>query len=433
MSSNKKFIPLTECYNAVLYGKTENIVKAEIPKFKTLQESYTQIYEQAEEQVAFNVQQPVLTRTAWTPEQKKLFPYKTSAGETAGEGTGRGEYAVAGLLTGKSELNQVSNLISGGGKSYDVSWPSKDKPTYKFEVKELDRYGEGDKNDVRIGTEGDPVGRETISTVTTLLKEVLNEYTSLDENERKQIDREIISYALERKEAPEVEMGRGNKEKAASVARRQKHEAFMAAREGWSLSGYINAIINKSSELGQALLFGDKPLPTNNFRDPERKKYCFFSIKKLFETLTDIDYIMSNEKNIDETNPRVQTLRDVLRKNYGAEGETEQISSLKAYLDSEAQKLDRKLTKVKCKATGEGCTQGEDFYKDLKHLNLNQQINNLQQKLFSPATIRSFFPSDLTGFFAVNQNGYLYAPADKIGELVTFHSISLGRPKIRLK
>jgi hypothetical protein len=438
---------LTELYKSMLQKQP---VKKTGKPFKSLQESYTQIYEQdapveqpvaeqpttEQEHITFDVNKPVLTRQAWTPEQAKLFNYKTSTGETAGEGTGRGEYSVASLLTGKTELNQISDLISGGNKSYDVSWPSKDKPTYKFEVKELDRYGERGKDskpDVRIGTEGDAIGRETISTITTLLKEILNEYEALDPEDQKQIDRQIISYALENVQAPTPEIGRGNKEKAGSVAKRQKYEAYMAARGNWSLKGYINAIVNKTAELGQSLMFGDNPLPTSNFRDLERQKYCFFSIKKLFEALTDIELILSDDKGVDETNPRVQSLRDVLRRNYGAEGDTEEITTLKAYIDSEAQKLDRKLTKIKCKATGEGCAQGKDFYRDLKHLNLNQHLNNLQQKIFSPDTIRLFFPRDLTGFFAVNPNGYLYTPASKIGELVTFHSISLGRPKVKLK
>jgi hypothetical protein len=375
----------------------------------------------------------VQTRQKWTPEQQQLFKYKTAEGEVAGEGTGRGEYAVASVLTGLGTLDQVKNLISGGSKSYDVSWPSKDKPTYKFEVKELNRANEDTKNkDVRIGTEGDPLGREVISTITNVLKAILEEYNDLPSEEKKQIDQEIITYSLETKLPPEPELKQGGKERAGSIAKRQKFEAYKGQIAAWTLSGYINAVLEKSSELGAALLFSDTELQTANF-GPERKKYCLISIKRLFQSIEEIEHILRDENTVDETNPRVIALRNVLRTNYAADGETEEVETLKAYLDSEAEKIDKKLLKVKCKATGEGCVVGKTFYKDLMHLNLLQTINSLQQKLYSPETIRSLFPKDLTGFFAVNPEGFLYAPINKVGELVTFHSISLGRPKIRLK
>lgn len=410
--------------------------------FRTLSESYNLVYEQeptqpgqtqSKPQIAFNVNQSIVQqRQNWTPEQQQLFKYKTAQGDVAGEGTGRGEYAVASVLTGSNSLDSVKDLISGGSKSYDVSWPSKTTPTYKFEVKELDKFGEGQNTDVRIGTEGDPLGRETIATITTLLKEILQEYNDIAPEEQKQIDQEIISYSLETKLPPEKEMGRRG-EKAASVAKRQKYEAYKSQQAAWSLSGYINAILNKSSELGSALMFSDKELQTANFRDPERKKYCFISIKRLFQSIEEIEHILRDEKTVDETNPRVIALRNVLRTNYAAPGETKEVENLKAYLDHEAEKIDKKLLKIKCKATGEGCVTGKTFYKDVSHLNLLQSINSLQQKLYSPQTIRSLFPTDLTGFFAVNEKGFYYTPINKIGELVTFHSISMGKPKIKLK
>lgn len=422
---------LNKIYDSLLSNKQPKTKST----FHTLKESYRLVYEQDnKQQIAFNVNQSVVQqRQAWSPEQQQLFKYKTAQGETAGEGTGRGEYAVASVLTGSTSLDQVKELISGGSKSYDVSWPSKTTPTYKFEVKELDKFGEGSNTDVRIGTEGDPLGREVIGTITQLLRDILEEYNDVSPEEQKQIDQEIISYSLDTKLPPEPEIGRGGKEKATSIAKRQKYEIHKTQQADWSLRGYIGAILNKPSELGSALMFGDKQLVTSNFRDPERKKYCLISIKRLFQSIEEIEHILRDEKSADETNPRVVALRNILRANYTVPGETEEIENLKAYLDSEAEKIDKKLTKVKCKTTGEGCTTGKTFYNDLKHLSLLQSINKLQEKVYSPQTIRSLFPSDLTGFFAVNEKGFYYVPVNKIGELITFHSISMGKPKIRLK
>jgi hypothetical protein len=473
MSSNKKFIPLSECYLNVLNGKKPILEKKETPVKgpTTLQQAYNFIREaddtvqpqpvaapvtqsapvpaQAPVQVPqTQVPQPttslltdkanldkfvstsVLQRKPWNAVQKELF------NNLSVTGIGRGELSVCSIFTNSGDIEENKKIVSGSSESYDVSFKI-DNRDYLFEVKELRRSTSeaeftivnGKKTkvgsyDVRIGQEGAAAGRALAGTITHILKEVLNEYELLDEKERKAADAEIINLHYGALTEPVLKGDKITKAHGVRVAEyKQKAE--------WNIAGYANSILSDLGELTKPLMFTDikvngGKLSTGSY-GKEKKKYALFSIKSFLQT---IDLIASKRETADDTNtnPRLKSLKDVFNKNYGAAPKVVENPEI---LDKEAVKIDKKLSKE----TGMdvGSYSAITFFTSLKKENLLSELSKIENYISSPETLKSFFPHNLTGFFAVDKNGYIYSPREDLDKCLEFYTITQGKPKVRLK
>jgi hypothetical protein len=433
--------------------------------YRTLSESYRAVYEADEPEIPFAVDELKLDLVPWTPLQQNLYLLTASKKKTEAKpnisdelnpdipvvgaeetvetdaegniatGLGPGEYAVASAISGYTSPTDCAKLVSGQSKSYDVSWPSATKADYKFEVKL--------EGDVRIGAQGAELGNKVKEAIKNVLTQVLEEYSVLKGEEKNTTNAAILKRVkLRELKAPEAILKKRGGETADSLRKRQKYEADLVAREAkktdWSVDGYINAILANLGELPLRLISGED----YEYRNPSaktetdiaRSKYL---ITPLLSFLKAIDSF-HGEVNVDVKGKEeaegegVQAVRNVLHKYYGTQDQ-EKAPALSKAIDTEAHKVDRKLTLKKIQTTGEGGATFSEFFKAIKKLHLTKDIEDIGEYMNSKEALRGCFPKDITGLFVVNPSGYKYVPEDKIGESIKLVSISQGKHKIELK
>jgi len=376
------------------------------------------------------VDTPVLQRRPWNDVQKELF------NNLSVTGIGRGELSVCSIFTGTGDIEENKKIVSGSSESYDVSFTINNND-YLFEVKELRKptseaefavvNGKRQKvgsYDVRIGQEGAAAGRALAGTITNILKEVLNEYDLLDDTERKTVNNEIIKLYFGEITPPILRGTKVTKLHSANVAAYEQLKI-------WTIAGYVNAILGDLGELTQPLMFTDyennKGKLNINQYGKEKKKYAYFSIRSFLQAINILAEQDATTVNTAE-NPRIQSLKDVFNKNYGT---SPKVADNPSILDKEAVKVDKKLSKETGLSTDS--YTAKTFFTSLRKENLLEELNKIQEYILSPETLKSFFPPNLTGFFAVDKNGYIYAPREKLGECLEFLSVTQGKPKVVLK
>jgi hypothetical protein len=366
------------------------------------------------------VDTPVLQRRPWNNVQKELF------NNLSVTGIGRGELSVCSIFTGTGDIEENKKIVSGSSESYDVSFTINNHD-YLFEVKEISKqYSEADVGGsygVRIGQEGAAAARALASTVNSILKEVLSEYELLDETERKTVNSQIINLYFPENTSPVL---KGKESKA-----HEKRVEEYLRKTNWTVAGYVNAIISDLGELTQPLLFTDYErnqgkLNINSY-GKEKKKYAYFSVKSLLQAINILASQDVETANTSE-NPRIQSLKDVFNKNYGT---SPKVANNPSILDREAIKVDKKLSKETGISTDN--YTAKTFFTSVKNQNLITELDSIRERILSSETLMSFFPHNLTGFFAVNKNGYIYAPREKLSECLEFLLITQGRPKVILK
>jgi hypothetical protein len=386
----------------------------------------------------FNTNQRVYPRQLWTSLQRDLFK------DSEKTGTGKGETAVANLISNINDRGILEKMISGQGESYDVAWPplgmfegyNKNNLEFKFEVKELEFGSEKDtqidpgtntrpkaKTSVRIGVEGRGFAVQTLAQIEQSITNLLDEYQMLSTDEQRKVDSQII----------EKYTGGTLQEPPARAA--QKKKAQYEMYKNWSLGKYLTAIkeSSDSGELPPSLLFGvpEEPKP-GRYNTGTKKDLIIMSVKKLFQIFkqTDITDIESPEYST-----TVGSLKDFFYRNYlpqTTETNQEVVQDIADELNKKAKTVDREIIKFKARKTGQTFT-AVDFFKELKQLPLATTLEKLQQVIYRPDTIATFFPTDLTGFFAVNRNGYIYVPRNELSNYLEFDTFSSGGVKVRLR
>jgi len=380
------------------------------------------------------VNTPVLQRRPWNDVQKELF------NNLSVTGIGRGELSVCSIFTGTGDIEENKKIVSGSSESYDVSFKV-DGKDYLFEVKELSKleseaeyvYIENKKKlvgsyDVRIGQEGAATGRMLGGAIENILKNVLNEYDLLDETERSAVDSQIINLYFGKLTPPVL---KGNRETKTYLNNVLVYQQIKKQLDNWTITGYVNAIVSNLTELTQPLLFTDYEQNQGkigiNSYGGEKKKYAYFSVKSLLQAINILAEKDTTTVNTAE-NPRIQSLKDVFNRNYGT---SPKVANDPSILDKEAIKVDKKLSKETGLSTDS--YTAKTFFVSVKKENLIAELDKIHKHILSPETLKSFFPPNLTGFFAVNKNGYIYAPREKLGDCLEFDTITQGKPKVVLK
>ena len=417
----------------------DSLIKRKLPQAKstfcTLSESYTKIYEQEEQEEPQKIKDILLNVDeysfgSWSPEQKRLYLLTASNKETKTTpdipvgnnetkpvpteydpeiapgskttGVGPGEYAVASLISGLTDQNECSKLISGQSESFDVSWPDANKPKYKFEVKKVDKL-----DDVRIGAKGVEIGFETMNRITHILNTIKDEYSILNKEDKNKINQTIIKQFKTLK-VP------GEKTKA-----RTTYDTKIQEYSEWELDKYIDAILNRIGELPFGMLF-DEIYSYKKTKDPLRTKYIKISLYKLLQTIEQSSSIEGGEDKTKEETESESEVKNVFHKVYGGE----EVPKFKQFLDKEAHKVDRKITKQKIDITKEGGTDYNTFVKAIKRFDLFDELKKLKEKLTDKETVKSIFPDSLDGLFIVDIAGYKYIPRTKIGDYILINNNS---------
>jgi hypothetical protein len=378
--------------------------------------------EKKQTNILINVNQPVLQTTQWVGVQQDLYNKDANKDDESKTGVGPGEYAIASVISGVTEKNALQNFISGQSESFDVSWPSKDEPTYKFEVKKE----EG--SSVRIGKLGHVMGGYMQQTVGNITQTLLQEYNNLNDDQK-----EFVNKSIQEK-IPKIE---GTK----LLARARGRKAYMDNRiNNWTLNGFIDAITDNMIELPRNMMFGDETKPNyklyntdykypNSKKFPVRAQYLIFSIKRLLQIINDL----ANTESTTNDTESSKELAITFKRFYSAPS-NEKGKEFENYLDREAVKTDRRLSKQLCKTTGVGCENVPNFFTAIQQEGLYEDILQAEKYINDPVNIRNLFPKEqgLTGLFVVSSQGWKYVPSDKIGTLVRIDTISQGKPKIIL-
>jgi len=442
-------------YNDILCGRIKKT------HYRTLSESYGAVYE-SDNDIPFAIHDLKLDLVRWSLPQQSLYNLTAgksklkkkptpeeliqqaegevdllNAGESVATGLGPGEYAVASVISGYTNPGDCAKLISGQSKSYDVSWPSSIDAKYKFEVKL--------EGDVRIGAQGATLGNQIKEVLKNVLTQVYDEYSLLEGEEKITANLAILKrIKLKELTAPTPVMRtRGQGETAKSQEKRLKHQAEVTAQEvkkaGWTVEGYINAILANLNELPLALINGSEYEYVNyKAKTPtevSRNKYLITPLLSFLKAIDSFHGEVNTNKygKEEEDKQSVIAIKDVLQKYYGTEDETK-ASTINKAIDTEAQKVDRKLTRTKIKELpGEGNVTFSEFFKAVKKMHLTKEIEDIGKHMISKEALRGCFPDDITGLFVVNPTGYRYVPEDKIGENIKLVSISQGKPKVELK
>jgi len=445
---------LNKIYDSLLVNKTPKIKST----FRTLSESYQTIYEEEPNQqlisnqntnqlttnqttnqkeepkpqtdIQINISQPILQTVKWVGEQQRLYDAyaNKSDDDESKTGVGPGEYAIASVISGLTEVADLNTFISGQSESFDVSWPSKDKAEYKFEVKKE----EG--SSVRIGKLGHEMGGYIQNVVLRVATTLRDEYNRLSEDAKLNVD-DTIRSNMSRVQGTRKAKGGGYL--APEKERKEKMDSLI---DNWSILGFVNAITGNLIELPKNMLFGAPKNPNytiygTDYRyrpgkkegsSAERSQYLILSLKRVLEI---IERIASSGQEI--ASKKAQDLATTFKQFYNAPG-TEKGKEFMQYLDREAEKTDRRLSKELCKATGEGCKDLANFFTTIKQEGLYQSIVEAEEYINNPSNVRNLFPSTITGLFVVKSKGWQYVPADKIGQYVRVTTISQGKPKIAL-
>jgi hypothetical protein len=428
------FRTLSESYGLVCEEETENALvgpnQSTITNTPEGNQSVQQDNkrEQNQTNILIDINQPVLQTTRWVGIQQELYNKDANKDDESKTGVGPGEYAIASVISGITEKNALQNFISGQSESFDVSWPSKDDPKNKFEVKKE----EG--SSVRVGKLGHTMGGYIQRTVLSIADTLQQEYNRLNDDSKLNVDDTIknkMSRVIGTKKI------KGSQETGFRSEEKERKQYMDSRIDNWNLSGYINAITSNIIELPKNLLFGDETNKNYRYyntdyrysdsRNPNRKQYSILSLKKLLQIIENI----ANTGGTSEDTATARELATTFKQFYNIPS-TEKGKEFESYLDQEAAKIDRQFSKQLCKTTGEGCKNMANFFTSIKQEGLYQDLLAAEEYINNPTNIRQLFPDEITGLFVVNSQGWKYVPANQIGELIRIDTISQGRPKITL-
>jgi hypothetical protein len=409
---------LNKIYDSLLRHK-QPVTKS---TFRTLSESYDLVYEEEQEQqkdIPFNIHE--YQQGSWTVEQRNLYlPNSSPVAPTPGipaeydpearmTGVGPGECAVASLVSGLTDFAGCRKMISGQRESFDVSWPTGKDAKYKFEVKQA-----SDLKDVRIGTEGTNLGREVADVVKEVLNSLNEEYGMLVPEDKNKVNEAVTSYIS------------GEYGVKRSKENKEKLQTRLQSYTEWNVDGFVKAITSKIGELPFGMIFDDRYYYTGS--EPARKKYLQISIYKLIQIIEQLKTDGTEEETKKETDTE-EVVKDVFHKVYGKEN----VPSFSNFLDKEAHKVDRKITKQKIEITQEGGIDLTSFVKSIKKFNFFDKLKELKEKLTDSKTVTGLFPGHITGLFVVSINNWKYIPRDQMGNYVEITRITQSKPKIKLK
>jgi hypothetical protein len=451
------FLTLSESYSLVC---EEEANPAQVSQNQTEnQTSQTQQLEQPKKPL-IDVTKPIYPRNEWDDIQSKLYSVRP-------EGVGPGECSVASLISGRTTPEECKELISGPGASFDVSFPSRETPTYKFEVKGLER------GSVRIAKHGTKVKNSIVKQVTDILNDILNAYSVLDQDQQQIVNEYILSYVEDSSLNPpltkeEEELYQNLKKKtAASGNRRSKEEQEqfnklserrrIAATPGqmasateieslkgiWTVDRWAQGILNDVGEIPfKNVLFDPSPGPGQKYPEIRRVGHLdeigteneetrlIFTVKQFIDF---IDKVELQEKEViepEEAQTKINTLSKTFKQFYGRESSPE----LNKKLDDEAIKVDRYLNKIKIDTLKTDYADFAHFVRDIKKLNLKNRISQLENYIYNtPSTVRELFPKEVTGLFVVSEDGYHYFPMAVISNYIKIDVISQDGIKIKLK
>ena len=207
---------------------------------------------------------------------------------------------------------------------------------------------------------------------------------------------------------------------------KEKLQTRLQTYTEWNVDGFVKAITSKIGELPFGMIFDDRYYYTGS--EPARKKYLQISIYKLIQIIEQLKTDGAEEETKKETDTE-EVVKDVFHKVYGKEN----VPSFSNFLDKEAHKVDRKITKQKIEITQEGGIDLSSFVKSIKKFNFFDKLKNLKEKLTDSKTVTGLFPGHITGLFVVSINNWKYIPRDQMGNYVEITRITQSKPKIKLK
>jgi len=388
----------------------DTVYKANKPKstFRSLSESYSLIYEEKVSSIPFKVNELKTNITEWTPEQLNLSPELTNPNAKEEKGHGPGEYAVASVISGLTDYESAVKMVQGGGETFDVGYPPSSKPVgqrrydYKFEVKFFK-----ERWDVaQISKHGVEFCNQVLNETKKILGDVYNEYSFLDDDDRRAIDLHIIDeLGIRYGVNPETD---------------------------WSLEQYLKTYFLDKANTGGLnfnVLFKGR-----RFKNTKTGFNPIISAEELMEILNKktVNDEEENKEEFSKENPRVAAVKHTFKDLYGIK-DSEKGEKLNRQLDREAEHIDRKYIKLKSNITGEKVTSVTDFYKHIKKLNLTKRLDKLKNELSEGTNLRNLFPKDITGLFLVYPDGYRYIPENDIKDYIKITTISRDKFNIAFK
>jgi len=409
---------LKKTYDAVYKAN-----KAKSP-FRSLSESYRLVYEQEDVQsdIPFSIDK-LITWSDWPFDAKGIDPSLTSSENTTKSGAGPGELAAAYVLTGKQVPNldyeQASKMVSGGGKSYDLTWPFRGatKENYKgsiyiFEVKKDGGHG------ARINKHGVKECKNFLNTVQHSLEEIYDDVELLSEDDQKKLSILIL-----------------NKLEGIEGLKKAKQKEVLSHRGNWNVSTYLKHILYRgdssegkggvaSGELSFDTFFNWGKFNTQSGFNP------VVHVEKFYDILNDLaKNYKGNEEEVESSEEGLHAVVDVFKKYYGSTS-SEKAEELNLRLDKEAERTDRNLNKLKTNITKEKVSNLTTFFKHIKKLNLHNKFEKFKEYLEDPNLLVNLYPKEITGLFLVYPEGYRYIPKEYIGKYTKIRTITMHKFKV---
>lgn len=451
----------------------DSLIKRNLPQtktsFRTLSESYTKIYEQtpspthddplqvpnpetpvtadilppasetsvSSETVNWNKDTTQTTLVAWSGLQAAM--YRKEDAKTA---AGPGEYSVASLISEETNEEVLGKMISGGNKSYDVSYPSAEDPkAIRFEVKQEETSEEEGSDqatkDVRIAKLGTNIAKKITESVDEILFAIRDEYELLTPENQSAVNQAILEKLGEITKPEPGTTPSGKPRLQPSSKETKKYEQQVAQRQEWTVSKFVNTIGARNGELVFTYLFEDKFQQRKSNRK-FRGIFTLMSLERFAEICNEIGTRDVKETEEDESTERVQGIKSTFKRFYGTSSE-EKNKVLDDTFEKEAENVDKRLIKAKIKQTKEGGKNVQEFFNDLKKEKLQEKINNLKEYITNPKTVRSMFPDgtndpvSIQGLFVVDPKGWKYITSNDIGNSIAITRISMNKPKIVIK
>lgn len=486
---------LNKIYDALLANKASKTK----PTFRTLSESYNLVYEEEtnqeqptpnqsnqEQTIPNQIEQgsvndqvtPAIAATTpdlkppfsetvypkkrWTTEQIGLYEQTTNK-----KGYGPGEFAVASVISGYTDIPRCKALVSGGSLSYDVAFPSQEKPTYKFEVKMI-----ADNGTVFIAKHGTLVAGKIQEDTKDIIQTILNQYNDLSEDGKAEVDSLLLSNisADIGKELSDEEKERIKWLSRQSAARKQnpklqdEYESLAKRRDItpdrrkraaelerlkssklWTVKKWCESILKDIGEIPfNSILFKSSLKPGYDFLDIKRASanpedfgtlneniYVLFSVEDFIYI---VNNIFQNEKDAlipEPTRERRAGLAKTFKQYYGDKEGTN--TELDNRLDAEATNVDKRLSSLKIKTLQTGYDDFNTFVRELKNARLTDKLSALKTYINASETVKGVFPKDLTGLFVVDPEGYHYFPKDVIPSYIRITTVTTGGVKIGFK
>jgi len=410
---------------------------------------------------AIDIKEVVDPMGRWTEAQQTLYNIRP-------EGVGPGELAVASVLLGTTDEQKCANLVSGGNKPYDVSFPSRENPKYKFEVKMI----KDSSGTVKIAKHGMLVANKIKKDTIEILQIILDQYNNLSKDGKDEVDglllnsisaevgkelsdeeRVMLNFLSRnpkiRKETPEQEQEYQElvSRRDISPERRERAAELQRLKSGklWTVKKWCESILQDIGEIPfKSILFKSRPKQGYDFPDikrasadpedfgsPNENMFVLFSIEDFVDI---INKTLQSEKEAlvpEPTRNRRTELAKTFKQYYG---DKESVNTeLDNKLDAEATNVDKKLTSLKIQTLKTGYDDFHTFVRELKNAGLTNKIKELKGYIDNPETIKEIFPRGVIGLFVVNPIGYHYFPKNQIPNYMKIATLTAGGVKIGYK